>query len=140
VLRARGLNTTRLRLAIMRVLHEAKHAAGAPELYRRLRERDGRVHKTTLYRNLTALEKAGLVRRVPSDGRSVLYELTCSHRPPVHPHFNCRQCGRVVCLDPVDLSSVWALLTQNSGLAPETAEITLVGLCRQCARERSDKP
>ncbi len=133
VLHGHGLSVTRLRLAIMRVLHGNQGAASAAELLRRLQREDRAVHKTTVYRNLAALEEVGLLRKVPG-GRTALYELTCDHSPPAHPHFTCRRCNRFVCLEPVDLSSVWGLLTQNNGLVPETAEITLVGLCKECAK------
>ena len=137
-LRARGLVVTPLRLAIMDALHRHGATARAGDLLEAVRRRR-RIHKTTLYRNLAALEAAGLVRKVPSDGRSAVYELSCPHRAPVHPHFTCRRCHKIVCLDPVDLSSVWALLMQNSGLKPERAEVTLVGLCRECARRGTDR-
>jgi Fur family transcriptional regulator, ferric uptake regulator len=132
VLHARGLSVTRLRLAIMRVLHGEEGAASAAELLRLIQREDRSVHKTTIYRNLSALEQAGLLRKLPS-GRTFLYELTCDHSPPAHPHFTCRRCNRFICLEPVDLSSVWGLLTHSYGLVAETAEITLVGLCKECA-------
>jgi Fur family ferric uptake transcriptional regulator len=132
VLHRHGLSVTRLRLAIMALLHSEQGAGSAAEMLRRLQRTDPSVHKTTVYRNLTALEQAGLLRKVPS-GRTALYELTCDHSPPAHPHFTCRRCNRFVCLEPVDLTSIWGLLTQSTGLAPETAEITLVGLCKECA-------
>lgn len=132
-LRANGLNVTQLRLAIMAALHEKTGTVTALDLLERVRADDHSVHKTTVYRNLAALEEAGLVRKVPGGEKLERYELTCEHSPPVHPHFTCRSCGKVVCLDPVDLSSIWSLLTQNSGLTPERAEITLIGLCDDCA-------
>ena len=141
VLRRHGLSVTRLRLAIMGVLHGNQGVASTAELLRWLQHEDQSIHRTTVYRNVAALEEAGLLRRIPSGGRSFLYELTCDHSPPAHPHFTCRRCNRFVCLEPVDLSSVWGLLTQNNGLVPETAEITLVGLCKECAaKERAAKP
>ena len=131
-LQKRGLSVTRLRLAIMDELHALGRAATPADLLERL-QKGHSIHKTTVYRNLTALEEAGLLRRVPTGGREFVYELTCGHTPEVHPHFTCRRCDRVVCLSPVDLSSVWNLLTQNKGLQPEHAEVTLVGLCEECA-------
>ena len=133
-LRRRGLLVTRLRLAIMRALHERGGVARAADLLDLLR-RDHGLHKTTVYRNLTALERVGLLRKVPSGGRSFLYELNCAHRPPVHPHFCCRRCQAVICLEPIDLTSVWELLTHKRGLQPDRAEVTLVGLCASCARK-----
>ena len=137
VLHGHGLSVTRARLAIVAILHANQGVATATEVLSVVRREDNAIHKTTVYRNLAALQEAGLLRRVPSGGRSFLYELTCDHSPSAHPHFTCRLCNQFVCLEPVDLSSVWGLLTQNDGLVPETAEITLVGLCKQCAaRER----
>ena len=131
VLRERGLSVTRLRLAIMEALHRRGSVATASQLLGELRRRH-RVHKTTVYRNLSALEEAGLLREVASGGRSSVYELTCPHSLPVHPHFSCRACGEVTCLDPVDLSSVWGALTRDHALTLETAEITLTGVCGRC--------
>jgi len=136
-LRRLGLRATRLRLAIMRALHEGGGVARAGDLLKRL-HRDHGLHKTTVYRNLKALERVGLLRKVPSGERSFVYELDCVHRPPVHPHFCCRRCHAVICLEPVDLSSVWELLTQNRGLQPDRAVVTLVGLCASCARKEAE--
>ncbi len=134
-LRRRGLSVTRLRLAIMDALHRRAAAATAGQLLAELR-REHSVHKTTVYRNLAALEEAGLLRRVPSDGRSCVYELNCAHTAPVHPHFNCRRCGKVQCLEPVDLSVLWSELASAEGVKPERAELTLVGLCGGCNGDR----
>ncbi|MFO7956986.1 MAG: transcriptional repressor [Candidatus Brocadiia bacterium] len=130
-LRRRGLSVTRLRLAIMDALHRRDAAATAAQLLAELR-REHSVHKTTVYRNLAALEEADLLRRVPSDGRPSVYELNCSHTAPVHPHFNCRRCGKVQCLEPVDLSMLWSKLNPDGDLRPERAELTLMGLCADC--------
>jgi Fe2+ or Zn2+ uptake regulation protein len=133
VLRAHGLSVTRLRLAIMSALHARNRPATAPEL---MADLQGGLapHKTSVYRSLAAFERTGLARRVASDGRMAVYELTCPHSMPVHPHFTCRSCGDVLCLDPVDLSAVWDGLTRRHGAAAEKAEITLSGLCEQCAQ------
>ncbi|MFO8008311.1 MAG: Fur family transcriptional regulator [Candidatus Brocadiia bacterium] len=131
VLRERGLSVTRLRLAIMEALHRGGSVATAAGLLEELR-RQHDVHKTTVYRNLSALEEAGLLRRVPSEGRASCYELTCPHSLPVHPHFTCRSCGEVICLEPVDLTDVWEMLTGEHGVNVEQAEVTLTGLCAEC--------
>ncbi|MCD6415235.1 MAG: transcriptional repressor [Planctomycetes bacterium] len=139
VLRQRGLSVTRLRLAILTALHGMGSAATASGLLARLRVEHS-VHNTTAYRNLATLEKAGLVRRIPSGARSFLYELSCPHARPVHPHFTCRGCGKVVCLPPIDLAAVWELLSVEGGLSPERAHVTLVGLCGQCAAAQAEEP
>ncbi len=96
------------------------------------------MHKTTVYRNLGAFQEAGLVRKLPSDGRPCVYELTCPHSLPVHPHFSCRSCGEVICLEPVDLASLWGPMARKRGLLLERTQITLSGLCSEC-RDRGEE-
>ncbi|NLW49874.1 MAG: transcriptional repressor [Candidatus Brocadiaceae bacterium] len=139
-LRTNGLNVTRLRLAIMAALHEQAGTVTAGDLLERVRAGEHSVHRTTIYRNLDALEAAGLIRKVPDGERLERYELTCRHSPPAHPHFTCRCCGRVTCLDPVDLSAVWSRLTRDRRPTVERAEITLIGLCRRCSGRQPAAP
>ena len=122
VLHAHGLSVTRLRLAIMAVLPFADDSFDLAYCQQALQFFPDRP---------AALRE--LRRVLVPGGRTALYELTCDHSPPAHPHFTCRRCNRFICLEPVDLSSIWGLLTQGDGLVPETAEITLVGLCKECA-------
>ncbi len=132
VLHGHGLSVTRLRLAIMRVLHGDQGAASAADLLRQaaargpLRPQDHRLPQP----------------HRPGAGRAAAQGARRSHgplradvrpRPARAPALHCRRCNRFICLEPVDLSSVWGLLSQGDGLVPETAEITLVGLCKECA-------
>lgn len=130
-LRLHGLKATRQRLAVLEELHRMGGTADAQDLIERLRENHS-IHKTTVYRNLEALGKIGLVRSVFDGRRAVRYELACEHGPSVHPHFSCRCCGRLICLDPIDLSSVWDLITQQHRFVAEGAEVRVVGLCDRC--------
>jgi Fur family ferric uptake transcriptional regulator len=134
VLHEHGLKATRHRLAILETLHELGGTADASELYARLEEED-ELHKTTLYRNLDVLEEIGLVRRIFDGERAFRYELACEHGPAVHPHFRCRQCGKLFCLEPVDLRGVWDLLSEDQGFEAESAEVRIVGLCSECRAE-----
>lgn len=82
--------------------------------------------RATVFRNLHALNEAGLVRMVRSAGKRDVYEL--SKRPAAHAHAVCTQCGKVQCVDAQAASaqapSGWRLTSQ---------EMTLWGLCPACA-------
>ena len=131
ILRRNGLRATRPRLAILKALHALGGTADVAELHRRLAA-DAPLHKTTLYRNLETLERIGIVRSV-FDGQSAFrYELACEHGPAVHPHFQCRRCGKLYCLDPVDLPAAWGLAMRSRGFHAEEAEVRFTGTCKDC--------
>ena len=131
ILRRHGLRATGQRRAIIEGLHELGGTADVSELHRRLGT-DASMHKTTLYRNLELLEQIGIVRRVFDGERAFRYELACEHGPAVHPHFQCRECGVLYCLDPVDLAAVWDALIKRQGFSAESAEVRFMGLCSNC--------
>jgi len=131
ILHRYGLRATGPRLAILEALHELGGTADVAEMHRRLCSAVS-LHKTTLYRNLEALERIGIVRRV-FDGQSAFrYELACEHGPAVHPHFQCRKCGKLFCLEPVDVPAEWSQAMGERGFKTERAEVRFIGLCKNC--------
>lgn len=131
ILRRHGLRATGPRLAVLKALHVLGGTADVAELHRRLGA-DASLHKTTLYRNLEALERIGIVRRVFNGQSAFRYELACEHGPAVHPHFQCRKCGKLYCLDPVEMPATWNLAMRDKGFQAEGAEVRFVGLCKNC--------
>lgn len=131
VLRRHGLRATGPRRAIVQALHELGGTADVAEIHQCLGAETG-IHKTTLYRNLETLEQIGIVRRVFDGERALRYELACEHGQAVHPHFHCRKCGALYCLDAVDLSAASESLISDPGFRAEGVEVRFVGLCKKC--------
>lgn len=75
-LRNAGLRATQQRLAILSVLMTADDHPNADELLTRAKAMDDSVSLATIYRTLTALEEAGLIRRLPLENESARYEST----------------------------------------------------------------
>lgn len=121
---------TPLRLEILAILGGGRQAWQARELVARL-QTGRRVNKVTVYRILEDFLSLGLVRKVIADGGAAFYELACEHHPP-HPHFQCRRCGAVQCLEPVDLDDIWGALKGPLGNQADGLEIRVAGLCRKC--------
>jgi Fur family ferric uptake transcriptional regulator len=129
------LRPTPLRLQVLETLSSEDRAWQAREILEAIRARRA-VNKVTVYRILDDLVRLGLVRKLPSEGAAAHYELACEHHPP-HPHFQCRACGELQCLEPVPLERLWGELKGPLGNRVDRLEIRAAGLCRRCQeRER----
>ncbi len=136
VLQELGVRRTALRLALLEALGSEARAFTAGELLGRIRQQR-RVNKVTVYRLLEEFTGLGLVRRVPAEGKAGLYELAGEHHPP-HPHFQCRVCGGVQCLEPVPMGEIWSLLKGPLGHRADRLEIRVAGLCRLCRTQAGE--
>ena len=82
------------------------------------------INLATVYRNLTALIKEGLVKRVVADGGD-RFDKTLSD----HAHFQCKVCGCVVDMDGVDFTSLH--LGDNVNQI-DSIEVSFKGICANC--------
>ncbi len=127
---AKGMRATPLRLEVLSIMSDSRHAMTPQEVLEGVRTR-GRVNKVTVYRILEDFTRIGITRRVPMDGKSSRFELACEHHPP-HPHFQCEKCGEVQCLDPVPLERLWSELRGPLGNEADRIEIRVAGTCPRC--------
>lgn len=88
------------------------------------------MNKTTVYRILDRLEEGRIVYSFHGkDG--VKWYIKCSdcsshQHTDTHPHFQCNDCGTVVCL-PIDIR-----IPDIPNLQVSSAEIMLAGICPKC--------
>ncbi len=129
-LAAQGLRPTPVRLAVLEVLGAASRALRPREILTALRARRT-VNKVTVYRILEEFTRRGLLRRLALEGRGSHFELACEHHPP-HPHFQCRTCREVQCLEPAPLKRMWTELQGPLGNQAEQIDIRVQGLCHKC--------
>lgn len=125
-----GLRATAPRVAVLRLLSEAKRPLSHAEVVTRIGTDDWDA--ATLYRNLIKLDEAGLARVASRVGGVTRFEAHGQDEPAhVHPHFACRDCGSVTCLHEATLSipkdEAWreALLD---------ADLQVVGQCPSCRK------
>lgn len=128
-LRDRGQRVTPQRLAIARVVRELDRHATAEMVFGEVSATLPGVSLPTVYATLDLLDELGLVHRVATEGGTVVYD----PRTDAHHHLVCRACGAISDID-ADVD-VRALLTtaRDAGFAPEQAQVTVRGLCRDCA-------
>ena len=134
LLKAAGLRVTSSRTAVIAVLRAAETPLSHADVA--CPRRSTRPHRTTVYRNLVDLADAGILRR--SDvGHTWRFELatgsSSAHDSEQHPHFVCKDCGKVSCL-PSGSVSVRALRGVPSALRKGgELEIQVRGQCDACA-------
>ena len=98
----------------------------------------GGLPLSSVYRNLTVLEEAGVVRRVPGPGDSALYELA-EDLTEHHHHLHCQNCGRAEdFVMPASLERALdravAAAAQRVGFQALSHDLDFVGLCADCRR------
>jgi Fur family transcriptional regulator, ferric uptake regulator len=121
------------RRRLVDLLAKAGSPVSIPEILKGRRD----LKQSSVYRNLAALEQAGVVRRVATEeeyGRYELAEVLTGH----HHHLICSRCGRMRDVDvPDDLEDTLdrALdhLARRAGFASVSHRLDLVGLCADCA-------
>lgn len=128
-LRDRGQRVTPQRLVIARVMEELDRHATAEMVFSEVSTRMPGVSLPTVYATLDLLEELGLVHRVATEGGTVVFD----PRTDDHHHLVCRACGKIVDIDaPLQPDAVLAA-ARDAGFTPDHAQVTVRGLCRDCA-------
>src|SRR5262245_19355291 len=131
VVRAHGLRLTGARRLVLEALFAVDRPVRAEELAAGL---DGALPASDLasvYRNLEALERIGLVRHVHFGHGAGLYELV---RAQQYEYALCERCRRVTAVAAAELDAVRELLERRLAIEPRFTHFPIVGLCRSCRR------
>ena len=88
------------------------------------------MNKTTVYRILDRLEDEGVVHSF-SGTKGLKWYAKChqcstEHHNDLHPHFECKECGKVECLD------LNITIPQVADRQIESADLILTGKCVDC--------
>ena len=129
-LRGAGLRSTAPRVAVLKRLMGATTPVSHGELADRLADQG--IDRATVYRNLTDLTEAGILRRTDLGDHVWRFELKRGEDTIKHPHFTCTDCGTVACLPEVTLS-VRQGKDVPRALSKQHVEIQLRGKCDDCA-------
>jgi Fur family ferric uptake transcriptional regulator len=135
VVRAKGLRATPSRLAVLELLRDSdapmSHGDVADQLASQAWDR------ATIYRNLTDLAEAGLVRRTDVGDHVWRFEaVSDDHEASAHPHFVCTECGTIECLPEIELavraSRSSARARPPRAVKQRQVEVHVRGLCDAC--------
>lgn len=129
-LRKQGYRLTVVRKSVIRALLQSKSPIAALDLHQKLIKAKLDTNKTTVYRELDSLSKAGVVRELQFGDRARLFEIT----PDDHRHhLICKNCSIVedVVLEN-DLDAVEKRLKKQTKFKVQDHALAFYGLCANC--------
>tara|TARA_B100001964_G_scaffold238153_1_gene303142 strand:+ start:347 stop:718 length:372 start_codon:yes stop_codon:yes gene_type:complete len=118
------MRMTKNRERVIGALLTAEKPLNAEEI----RER-GALDLVTVYRNIEAFEKAGVLQRIPLENGAQLFELTA---PDEHyHHLVCRECHQAERLD-VCVGEEMRKVAEANGYSHIAHVLEVYGLCSEC--------
>lgn len=129
ILKDAGLRCTQGRIEVLRILLNSEDPMTHEEVSAHLSF--SLINRVTVYRVLESFLHAGIVHRVEAGGRVWRFAV-CGrmHQGHCHPHFICRECGRIECLADCPMPAIPQLVPPHT---IEEQEVYLRGLCPECA-------
>ena len=131
-LRARGYRLTPQRELILAAVDRLGHAT-PDEVLAEVHRSSQAVNASTIYRTLEVLEGLGLVRHTHLSDRAPTYHSVTDHE---HFHLKCRNCERVVSVDPEVLRATLDRLHVELGFDADVGHLTVFGTCTECEAPR----
>ena len=129
--RGKGLRATPSRLAVLELLRSSDTPMSHGDVADRLANQTW--DRATIYRNLTDLAEAGLVRRTDVGDHVWRFEaVSGEHEAAAHPHFVCTECGIVECLPQIELAMRTTRSKPPRAVKQRQVEVHVRGLCDAC--------
>ena len=107
-----GYRLTPQRQLVLRAVEKLGHAT-PDEILAEVQQQSSAVNVSTVYRTLEVLEELGLVRHAHLSDRAPTYHSVTDHE---HFHLVCRNCHRVVSVDPDVVAPLAERLARGAGV------------------------
>ena len=126
-LRNAGLKVTLPRLKILEMLeHSPTRHMSAEDIYRQFLDGQDDIGLATVYRVITQLEGAGLLKRTQLDAHTTVYELNDKGH---HDHLVCTDCGRILESSDPAVGQLVRKIAKRSGFLLDSYSLVLYGHC-----------
>jgi Fur family ferric uptake transcriptional regulator len=129
-LRQQGLRVSSARRLVLEALFAADGPSSAETIAERVHRSGPRADIASVYRNLDALERAGIVHHVHLGHGPGLYGLAGGRE---RAYLHCERCGRVDAVPPDQLDRVGTVIRAQFGYRARFTHFPIVGLCADCA-------
>jgi Fur family ferric uptake transcriptional regulator len=131
MLSSAGLEATSNRLRVLEVVGNNSCPLSAGDIFKTL-ERSSSINRVTVYRILDRLVDQGVVERLSTGGRAAYYGLAPNEHHQPHPHFYCKVCGQMDCLNPESLSVETDTIQKTFPGRIDKVEVRVDGICKNC--------
>ncbi|MES2658315.1 MAG: transcriptional repressor [Verrucomicrobiota bacterium] len=129
-IRRKGLRRTSQRDIIVKVAFSKDEHFTADELFDRVRKVDAETSRATVYRTLSLLVEADLLREIDLGENQTTYDPNFLDKPS-HNHLVCIDCGRVVEFEDSHLDLLNDCVTRRLGFKPIRQTIKIEANCEQ---------
>lgn len=127
-LREQGYRLTPQRQLVLRAVEKLGHAT-PDEVLAEVHAQSSAVNVSTVYRTLEVLEELGLVRHAHLSDRAPTYHSVTDHE---HFHLVCRNCHRVVSVDPEVVAPLAEQFAREQGFVIDIGHLAVFGRCTDC--------
>ena len=130
LLKRNHLSITESRKKILNLFFGYSGALSHGDIEKKAGEKFDRV---TVYRTLQTFVEKGIIHTIPTADSMIRYALckdncTEGHHHDHHVHFVCKQCGKTICLDNVNVPDV----NLPNGYSSSSIEVVVNGTCLDC--------
>ena len=135
-LQARGKRITRQRQVIVDHVASRHEHFDAEQLLADLRRTPAGAgaSRPTVYRTLTEMVEAGLLKKMVLAGRSV-YEHDYGY--PQHDHLHCTSCQKLIEFSSAEVEAICGAVAAQHKFVPRGHRLIVSGLCADCRSSRS---
>lgn len=125
-----GFRVTPQRMTVLDAVCRAGGHVRPAKILALAREEDPQIDRSTVYRSLEVLVKAGLVLTAAGEsGMDTLYEIV---QESPHHHLRCTVCGRETELDGESAARLFVNLEKETGYRLTGNHLMLAGVCPEC--------
>ena len=139
-LKTQGQKLTSERSSLVREIFSIHYHFEADELLFKMKEKNVKISRATVYRTLELLVKSGLVRRVHLGEDHYHYEHVTGNSH--HDHLICTTCGSVIEFHDEVLEKRQIEICEKKRFTPTFHNLQILGVCDKCRRkgEQPDAP
>jgi Fur family ferric uptake transcriptional regulator len=134
LLESADLEATQNRLSVLKVVGNNSFPLSAADIFKTL-ERSSTINRVTVYRILDLLVAHAIVDRLSTGGRAAYYGLAPNANHSPHPHFYCKICGQMDCLNPESLNIDPDPLWKTYPGQIDKIEVRVDGICKNCLKK-----
>jgi Fe2+ or Zn2+ uptake regulation protein len=129
VLRASGMRITAGRRELLQfILDNRARRVGLREIYAHLA---GGADRTSVYRNLIAFERLGIIQGITLSGRDKTYQYVLDRK--IHHFYICKACGHARRGNRKLFERIEEALRETHGFAKANLSVVFYGTCVACA-------
>ena len=94
-----------------------------------------KISLSAIYRNLSALESGGLLKKfVKSGSRDVYYQYTGSEHCVGHLHLSCKKCGHTFHMNSKGAGELANAIQNSDGFLLDKSDTVIYGICKDCIK------